>query len=104
MKILIDPGHNYSGGDTGAAGFGLREEAVSFEIADKLRVLLEGAGHSVKMSRSAVTDNVGSGSVSESISGRAELANSWGADLFVSIHCNAYDGSAHGTENWCMPQ
>ena len=98
MKILIDPGHNYSGGDTGAAGFGLREEAVSFEIADKLRVLLEGAGHSVKMSRSAVTDNVGSGSVSASISGRAELANSWGADLFVSIHCNAYDGAAHGTE------
>lgn len=98
MKIFIDAGHNYSGADTGASGFGLREEVVSFEIADRLRGLLESAGHEVKMSRNAVTDNVGGGALSESIRGRAEAANGWGADLFVSIHCNAYDGKANGTE------
>ena len=43
MKIFIDPGHNYAGEDTGAAGFGLREEIVSFEIADILRKLLTDA-------------------------------------------------------------
>lgn len=98
MKIFVDPGHNYSGKDTGASGFGLREEVVSFEIAEQLRELLTGAGHEVKMSRNAVGDNVGNGAVSSSICGRAELANGWGADLFVSIHCNAYDGAANGTE------
>lgn len=64
MKIFIDPGHNYTGEDTGASGYGLREEIVSFEIADILRKLLTDAGYKIKMSRSAVKDNVGDGSLS----------------------------------------
>lgn len=95
MKIFIDAGHNYSGRDTGASGFGLREEVVSFEIADQLRRLLENAGHVIKMSRNSATDNVGD-SVSDSINGRVNMANRWGADLFLSIHCNA--GGGEGTE------
>lgn len=98
MKIFIDAGHNYSGGDTGASGFGLKEQDVTFEIADKLRMLFQNAGHEVKMSREKMTDNVGNGTVASSITGRAALANSWGADLFISIHTNAYNGSARGTE------
>lgn len=50
------------------------------------------------MSRNNITDNVGGGGLSASISGRSEMANSWGADLFISIHCNAYNGTARGTE------
>ena len=98
MKIFIDPGHNYTGEDTGASGFGLREEVVSFEIADILRMLLVDDGHEVKMSRPTVKDNVGNGSLSSSIFDRAAAANDWGAELFVSIHCNAYNGAASGTE------
>ena len=97
MKIFIDAGHNYSGADTGASGYGLREEIVTFEIAYHLGALFRNFGYEVKMSREKVTDSVGN-SVSESINRRAELSNSWGADLFISIHCNAYDGTAHGTE------
>lgn len=96
MKIFIDPGHNYTGEDTGASGYGLREEIVSFEIADILRKLLTDAGYKIKMSRSAVKDNVGDGSLSSSIFDRAAEANDWGAELFVSIHCNA--GGGIGTE------
>lgn len=96
MKLFLDPGHNYSGGDRGASGYGLKEELVSFEIANILRVLLENAGYEVKMSREKQTANVGNGSVSSSITARAETANAWGADLFVSIHCNA--GGGTGTE------
>lgn len=95
MKIFLDPGHNYSGGDTGASGYGLREEIVSFDIAVYLRDLLINAGHEVKMSRNSVTDNVGK-TESESVNKRAQMSNEWGADLFVSIHCNAGGGS--GTE------
>ncbi len=100
MKIFLDPGHNYSGGDTGASGFGLREEIVTFEVANKLRVLLQSAGHEVRMSRSYVTDNVGNGTVASSLNERVRMSNEWGADLFVSIHCNAYNQKACGTETF----
>ena len=95
MKIFVDAGHNHSGEDTGASGFGLKEQDVSFYIAEKLAELLRQAGHEVKMSRNALEDNVGN-TVSESINGRANMANNWGADLFLSIHCNA--GGGAGTE------
>ena len=98
MKIFLDPGHNYSGGDTGASGFGLREEIVTFEIANKLRVLLQSAGHEVRMSRNYVTDNVGNRTVASSLNERAKMSNAWGADLFVSIHCNSFDRTGRGTE------
>lgn len=95
MKIFIDAGHNPTGADTGAAGNGLSEAAVTFSIAQQLKPLLEAAGHSVKLSRSSADARLGA-SVSESLSKRCALANSWGADLFVSVHCNA--GGGRGTE------
>ena len=97
MKIFIDAGHNYSGADTGAQGNGMREQDVTFAIADKLRVLFISAGHEVAMSRNQKTENVGS-SLSDSLKKRADMANSWGANLFISIHCNAFNGKARGTE------
>ena len=36
MKIFIDPGHNYSGADTGAVGNGLREQNVSYFVGSYL--------------------------------------------------------------------
>ncbi len=97
MKVFIDAGHNYTGSDTGAQGHGLREQDITFSIADKLKALLITCGHEVKMSREKVTDSLGI-SLSDSLHTRAGLANQWGAQLFVSIHCNAFDGKAHGTE------
>ena len=39
MKICIDAGHNYSKYDTGASGNGLREQDITFKIADMLKNL-----------------------------------------------------------------
>ncbi len=97
MKIFLDAGHNHSGGDTGAVGNGLKEQDVTFKIAEALAPLLEGYGHKVKKSRNSLTDSVGN-SVATSIAERAKMANDWGADLFVSIHCNAYNTLVRGTE------
>ena len=97
MKIFIDAGHNYSGVGTGAVGNGLKEQEITFYISDKLKSLLIAAGHEVKMSRNKMKDNLGK-TLSEGLNLRAKMANEWGADLFVSIHCNAFNGKARGTE------
>ncbi len=97
MKIFIDPGHNHAGGDLGAVGNGLKEQDVTFFIAEKLKELCISCGHEIKMSRNKITDSVGK-TVAESINTRCSLANSWKADLFISIHCNA--GGGTGVETY----
>lgn len=98
MRIFLDAGHNHSGADTGAAGNGLKEQDVTYYIAQLVGALLLKLGIEVKYSRNNLTDNVGT-TLYTSISGRYGLANSWGADYFVSIHCNAAaDEKANGTE------
>ncbi|MGN1058823.1 MAG: N-acetylmuramoyl-L-alanine amidase, partial [Clostridia bacterium] len=92
MKIFIDPGHNYTGADTGAAGNNLREQDITFYIAKKLETLFLQNGDQVKMSRNRLTDSLGN-SVQESITGRVVMANDWGADLCISLHCNAGGGT-----------
>lgn len=99
MTIVIDPGHNYAGVDTGAVGNGLREQDITFYIAEKLKPLLEARGFNVVMTRNSIYDNCSSSSTSDSLKYRYTLANNIGADLFVSIHCNA--GGGVGTETYC---
>ena len=95
MKICIDAGHNYSGWDTGAVGNGLREQDITWLIADKLRQLLEAAGVDVVMTRTAKEQNLGC-DLSSSLRRRVEVCNKLVCDYFVSIHCNA--GGGTGTE------
>ena len=103
MKIFVDAGHNYSGFDTGAVGNGLKEQDVTFDIAEALRSLLVNSGAEVMMSRNEKTDSVGD-SMFTSIANRAKMANDWGADLFVSVHCNAFNTLARGTETLVYSQ
>ena len=93
ILIAIDPGHNYNGVDTGATGNGLREQDITYYIAEKLKPELERNGFNVIMTRNSIKDNVSNESVSASLNRRAEIANRSGADLFVSIHCNAGGGT-----------
>jgi N-acetylmuramoyl-L-alanine amidase len=88
MKIWLDAGHG--GADPGALGNGLREKDVNLSVALKLGELLKNAGHEVGQTR---TEDVFVG-----LSERARMANKRGADLFVSIHCDAVNyPEAHGT-------
>ncbi|MGL5038075.1 MAG: N-acetylmuramoyl-L-alanine amidase [Aeromonas sp.] len=92
-KVFIDPGHG--GSDPGALGNGLRESAVVLDIAKKLGGLLVSKGIMVKYSRES--DKY------VDLAERSRQANEWGADLFISVHTNAFDGNAFGTECYTHP-
>ncbi len=98
LLVVIDAGHNYSGVDTGASGNGLREQDITYYIAEELKPMLERNGFKVIMTRNSLKENVSTESVSASLARRSEIANRAGADIFVSIHCNA--GGGTGTETY----
>jgi N-acetylmuramoyl-L-alanine amidase len=79
-KVVIDAGHG--GVDPGAIGrTGLREKDVNLDIAKRLSVLLKSRGIEVVMTRPIDKFVL--------LDRRVSIANSSGADLFVSIHSNA---------------
>jgi len=82
-KVFIDPGHG--GSDPGAVANGLKEKNLTLAIAKECAKVLRAAGEQVKMSRT--------GDTYPSLSARCQAANSWGADLFVSVHINAGGGT-----------
>lgn len=98
MKICIDAGHNFSGADTGATGIGgIKEQDITFSIANILAENLRNKGHDVIMTRQKLTDNLGE-TVAQSLSNRVEISNSNNCNFFISIHCNSGTPSASGTE------
>lgn len=100
-KIFIDQGHNPSGVNTGAEGNGLREQDVNYAVGVYLAELLaENGGYEVALSRPTPETSLGN-SNAESLRARVDAANAWGADYFISIHCNAAENpAANGTETY----
>ena len=90
MKVCIDPGHGFPA--AGAVGLNLTTESfVVLEVSQLLRSMLESTGHEVLMTRTEDRD-VG-------FTARAQMANNFGADVFISIHCNAFhDRTVRGVE------
>ena len=103
--VVLDPGH---GGDHNGAEYGgVKEKDLNLAIASKTASLLEAEGVTVRMTRSI--------DQSVDLYARSGLANTLGADLFVSIHCNAsveHDDAlgvytcaySQGTESWQLAQ
>ena len=106
MKVFINPGHDIKY-DSGAVNpsTGLRECDVASSIGELVRQYLMAAGCECYLMQS---DNL-----APTRAGRSEYedrqgltvtetANDWGADIFVSIHCNAANTAARGTEVECF--
>ena len=90
-KVFIDAGHG--GTDPGALGYGYRESDLNLQVAKKVESKLKSKGIDVKMSRNS--------DIFYSLSERAEMANDYGADAFVSIHKNSAEAkSANGIETY----
>ena len=87
-RVWIDAGHG--GSNVGAISHGLSENALNLEIAFCLEAVLRANGHTVEMTRRSDTY------VDNELRGCRSV--NWGAELFLSIHHNAYDGASRGVE------
>lgn len=94
MKVFLDAGHG--GKDPGAVGNGMKEKDINLSVALKIGNILK--NHGVNVGYSRTTD------VFVELQDRAIMANNFGADVFVSIHCNAFNNAtAQGVETFSYP-
>ena len=93
--IVLDPGHNSYGSDTGAQGNGLKEQDITLAICRELRPLLQYNGFAVFMTRDGdLVNGLSNGySLVQSLQTRVDIAENAGADLFISVHVNADGGT-----------
>ncbi|HEU4965200.1 MAG TPA: N-acetylmuramoyl-L-alanine amidase [Bacilli bacterium] len=100
--LVLDPGHG--GRDPGAHGRHMREKDVNLQVCLLLREALTRCGITVAMTRDKDTERVPGVTEGVDLKARAMLANTNGADLFVSWHFDASsDPRVHGVAVWIHP-
>lgn len=105
--VAVDPGHG--GKFPGATaphpdrpGVIVHEKDITLKIGLQLKNLLERDGHHVVMTRS--DDSNLDDDLNADLRQRAEIANTAGAEVFVSIHCNSAENpQAQGIEVYHFP-
>lgn len=80
-QIVIDPGHGGENDNGAVYGF-IEEDDTNLSISYLLRCELQKQGYSVVMTREKDKEY--------SLTDRVVFANEMGADLFVSVHCDAF--------------
>jgi len=99
--VVLDPGHGYDNKknglyDPGACinTGGYEEARVVLGQAEKVKEILEEKGYEVVLTRN-------NNEISTSLDSRLPLAKDLGADVFVSLHCNASENSnANGVQTF----
>ena len=100
IKIFVDQGHNPTGShNAGAVGFGLYEQDITYNVGVYLADLLSADPRfEVRLSRNTPEEVLGTSNAT-SLEARVQMANSWPANYFISIHGNANVNPAiNGTE------
>ncbi len=103
VDVGLDPGH--SSADVGAVGGGLREDALTLDVATRVEELLREKGFTVALSRhddSPLTDfSAPDPTDAVRIEQEARIAAVGNARLYVSIHFNGYgDPRVRGAETY----
>lgn len=103
--IVLDPGHG--GSDSGAVGpTGLAEKTATLAVSKKVKTLLEASGARVVMTRDSDVDVYGRNATDrQELQARVNVGEyTPGANIFVSIHCNAFSNpAAKGMETYYFP-
>ncbi len=95
--VIIDAGHG--GKDPGTHGVSSREKDVALKIAQELGRIIKEYLKDVKVIYTRSNDTF------IELEQRANIANKVGADVFISIHCNAVPRNTekiYGTETYVM--
>ena len=94
MRVFINPGH-HPGLDPGAVNrdYGVSEADIARDVGALVAEYLTAAGCEVKTVQS--NNLCGEDAAYTNV---CLTANSWPADIFVSLHCNAATPAAKGTE------
>lgn len=89
IRIFVDQGHNPSGFNAGAEGFGYREQDITYMVGIFLaNILSNDPRFEVRVSRPTPETVLGTSNAT-SLRERVYMANSWPADYFISIHVNS---------------
>ena len=96
MIIILDPAHGMSnrkpgGYDPGACNGKHEEASIALIWVNELREILQSKGHKVARTRAGRNDPA-------PVSRRANIAKEYGGEIMLSIHCNAANGKASGSE------
>ena len=91
--VVLDAGHG--GNDSGKYANGYKESDIALSIVLKIGKILE-AEKDIKVIYTRKTD------VFIDLTERGAIANRADADLFVSVHCNAHNSQASGSETWVL--
>ncbi len=102
IKLYVDQGHNPTGTwNTGAVWNGIFEHDKNYEVGVLLYNLLkDDPRFEIRLSRPTAGTVLGYDNTTALLARSAE-ANAWGADYFISIHCNAAtDMASAGVESF----
>lgn len=91
--VVLDAGHG--GHDPGNRGNGYKEKDIALNIVLEVGKQLANISD-IKVIYTRKKD------VFIDLFKRGQIANKANADLFVSVHCNAHNSAAHGTETWVL--
>lgn len=92
LVVMLDPGHGITTGGKRSFDGSLMEYEFNRDVANRLTVLLEQAG--IQVLNTAPTDT------DTSLADRCSVANQSNADIFVSLHGNAFGTTWNSANGW----
>ena len=105
VDVALDPGHSRA--DVGAAGGGLREDQLTFDLAERVRTRLEAQNLRVRLTREdtlPLTALTNPGATRQiQAEQEARIAAAGPARIYVSLHFNGGPASLRGTETYFNP-
>lgn len=91
-KVCLDPGHGGTDYANGSPDGKYKEHEFTLDMAFRIEAHLLRCGVEVMLTRRV--------DMTMALNKRAAAANSWGADVFVSLHSNACGKSYRDAEGW----
>jgi len=97
FTIVLDAGHGgHDPGNLGTGRYKKREKDIALDVTLKVGKIISDKYKDIKVIYTRTKD------VYPDLWKRAKIANEANADLFVSIHCNAFSNNAYGTETFVL--